>query len=419
MISGGAGMKCRSCRQPAVIEVRRHNAGFCHPCFVRHCRDQVARTVERLRHDRAGRPGAGGGVRGQGLPGPVGPPARPRATTPTACTSASGSATTAISPGTYARGYAARRGARLVEIDLPVDFGYDIPTGAAAARRAPCSACGLSKRHLFNQAAVDGGYDVRGDRAQPRRRGGRAVRQRAAVGPAPTWAGSIPCCRAATASPARSSRWSGWASGRRPPTASCKGIDYIVEECPMAAGNRHLGYKEALNGVEATSPGSKAASTSGSSTGSRPWSSPTAEQEREGLHPCPGCGAPTVSEVCAFCKLVERAGGHRTRGRADRPSDGPWRPGAAVSRPFEAGNGSCCSTARAAAIWCTLVGGGEFHTHAGPVNHDDLIGQRGRPGRPLDPGRALHRRAAHPRRGRAEDAPGRPGDLSRRISARS
>ena len=36
-----------------------------------------------------------------------------------------------------------------------------------------------------------------------------------------------------------------------------RGIDYIVEECPMAAGNRHLGYKEALNAVEARSPGTK------------------------------------------------------------------------------------------------------------------------------------------------------------------
>ena len=24
----------------------------------------------------------------------------------------------------------------------------------------PCSACGLSKRHLFDEAALDGGYDV-------------------------------------------------------------------------------------------------------------------------------------------------------------------------------------------------------------------------------------------------------------------
>ena len=31
---------------------------------------------------------------------------------------------------------------------------------AKATRRVPCSACGLSKRHLFDQAALDGGYDV-------------------------------------------------------------------------------------------------------------------------------------------------------------------------------------------------------------------------------------------------------------------
>ena len=37
-----------------------------------------------------------------------------------------------------------------------------------------------------------------------------------------------------------------------------RGIDYQVEECPMAAGNRHLGYKESLNGLEARSPGTKA-----------------------------------------------------------------------------------------------------------------------------------------------------------------
>ena len=49
--------------------------------------------------------------------------------------------------------------------------------------------------------------------------------------------------------------------GERETAAYCvlRGIDYIVEECPMAAGNRHLGYKEALNAIESTSPGSKAA----------------------------------------------------------------------------------------------------------------------------------------------------------------
>ena len=49
--------------------------------------------------------------------------------------------------------------------------------------------------------------------------------------------------------------------GEREMAAYCvlRGIDYQVEECPMAAGNRHLGYKELLNDLEDRSPGSKAA----------------------------------------------------------------------------------------------------------------------------------------------------------------
>src|SRR5690606_21032321 len=62
--------------------------------------------------------------------------------------------------GEHARAFAAERGARLVEVDLREEYGYDIPTGARAARRAPCSACGMSKRHIFDRVALDGGYDA-------------------------------------------------------------------------------------------------------------------------------------------------------------------------------------------------------------------------------------------------------------------
>ena len=45
--------------------------------------------------------------------------------------------------------------------------------------------------------------------------------------------------------------------GEREMAAYCvlRGIDYQVEECPMAVGNRHLGYKEMLNQLEERSPG--------------------------------------------------------------------------------------------------------------------------------------------------------------------
>ena len=38
-------MKCRVCKGPAVIDVRRHNAAFCKDHFVHHCDEQVRRAI--------------------------------------------------------------------------------------------------------------------------------------------------------------------------------------------------------------------------------------------------------------------------------------------------------------------------------------------------------------------------------------
>ena len=49
-------MKCRVCRGEAVIDIRRHNANFCAPHFLRHCEEQVAKTIGEFEmmepHDR-------------------------------------------------------------------------------------------------------------------------------------------------------------------------------------------------------------------------------------------------------------------------------------------------------------------------------------------------------------------------------
>lgn len=298
-------MKCRSCRAPAVIDIRRHNAGFCQGCFFKHCRDQVAKAIHSYEMINPGErvlvAVSGGkdslalwdllldlGYETDGLYIGL------------------GIGDYSDASGEYARQYAADRGVRLVQIDLPGDFGYDIPTGSRAAKRAPCSACGLSKRHLFNKAAVEGGYDVVAT--------GHNLDDEAAVlfGNVLRWDLAY-LGRQSPVLPAGE----GFARkvkplvrmGERETAAYCvlKGIDYIVEECPMAAGNRHLGYKEALNDIEETSPGSKAAFFFGFLDRVAPMVADTAAEEREGLHPCPGCGSPTVSELCAFCKLVDRA----------------------------------------------------------------------------------------------------------------
>jgi uncharacterized protein (TIGR00269 family) len=87
------------------------------------------------------------------------------------------------------------------------------------------------------------------------------------------------------------------------------GIDYIVEECPMAAGNRHLGYKNALNDVEERSPGSKAAFVFGFLERAHQHFTDEVDEARDELRPCSVCAAPTPGDVCAFCRMRARAVG--------------------------------------------------------------------------------------------------------------
>src|SRR5205085_4501282 len=51
VISGGSKniSKCKRCKAAAVIEIRRHNAAFCQPCFEHHFVEQVKRAVKSRR----------------------------------------------------------------------------------------------------------------------------------------------------------------------------------------------------------------------------------------------------------------------------------------------------------------------------------------------------------------------------------
>jgi uncharacterized protein (TIGR00269 family) len=123
-----------------------------------------------------------------------------------------------------------------------------------------------------------------------------------------------------------------------------RGIDYIVDECPMAEGNRHLRYKEALDSIEAASPGTKHAFYFEFLDKAADRFQPDVAQAQEGLRPCARCGSPTTTDVCAFCRLVERtahaepvpvellrAGRGRGRGRARRGAGGAAQSRAATS----------------------------------------------------------------------------------------
>lgn len=78
----------------------------------------------------------------------------------------------------------------------------------------------------------------------------------------------------------------------------------------MAVGNRHLGYKETLNALEARSPGTKASFYLTFLDNMAPLLAARRGEVVETLGRCECCGAPTTASRCAFCRIVERAAGH-------------------------------------------------------------------------------------------------------------
>lgn len=75
----------------------------------------------------------------------------------------------------------------------------------------------------------------------------------------------------------------------------------------MAAGNRHLRYKELLNEMEEQSPGAKANFYLQFVDQMLPLLGEVAEADRATVGECTRCGSPSTAEVCAFCRLAERA----------------------------------------------------------------------------------------------------------------
>jgi uncharacterized protein (TIGR00269 family) len=302
------GSKCRVCKEPAIIDLPRHNAHFCADHFLELCRRQVVKAIDKFdmvsKDDRILVAVSGGkdslavwdilldlGYHADGLYIGLG--------------IGDYSETSAE----YARAFASERNLKLIEISLRIDYGYDVPTAAKATKRVPCSACGISKRHLFDKAALDGGYTVLVT--------GHNMDDEAAVlfGNTLRWDVEY-LARQSPVLPARN----GFPKKVKPlirltereMAAWCivRGIDYLVDECPMALGNKHIAYKEVLNAIEQQSPGSKAAFYLNFLDNMAPLLAGGTAAATDSLLSCVSCGAPTTGDLCAFCRVADKARAH-------------------------------------------------------------------------------------------------------------
>lgn len=314
-------MKCKVCRGHAVVDVRRHNAAFCKDHFIKHIRDQVARTIKEF--------------------GMVSPGDRLLVAVSGGKDSLAawdvlldlGHDATGFYLDLGIGGYSTRskeaaiafadgRDAKLIVRSLSEEHGYTVPELAKLTRRVPCSGCGLNKRYEFNRVALEEGFDILVT--------GHNLDDEVATlfGNVLHWNTDM----LARQAPVLEERIFGQGEEARTVLirkvkplvriaeremaayALLKGIDYIVEECPMVGGNTQRRYKEAMTLIEEQSPGTKQQMYFGFlKRAAHRFEDASGDAE---LVPCVDCGAvtPAVTEGearCAFCKTKALA--HRRR----------------------------------------------------------------------------------------------------------
>jgi uncharacterized protein (TIGR00269 family) len=295
-------VKCRKCGGSAVLELRRHNAAFCAEDFQEFFRNQVREAIRRHRmftpdeHVLVAVSGGkdslalwdvllGEGYRTTGLYLDL------------------GIFDYSVASRGKCEAFAAARGARLLVRRVADEVGAPVPVIKQVTRRPPCSGCGLSKRYLMNRVALDEGLPVVAT--------GHNLDDEAATlfGSVMHWqTDALP-----RQSPALPSTHPKLVRRVKPlyrlseretaAYAFLHRIDYIVEECPFAAGATSIAHKEILNRMEDASPGAKHNFLFGFLEKARPAFE---RAEAVTLNECARCGQVTTGTVCAFCKLADQ-----------------------------------------------------------------------------------------------------------------
>ncbi|HZW03705.1 MAG TPA: ATP-binding protein [Anaerolineaceae bacterium] len=209
------------------------------------------------------------------------------------------------------RQFAGERNLHLQVVSVEQSYGATIPHLAWKSRRGrgrPCAVCGLSKRHILNQAAREGGYDVLVT--------AHNLDDEVAVLFGNTMSWQVDQLN--RQSPVLEGSEDGFVRKAKPfcrfyerETAAytlLRGIEYIEEECPFSVGSKQLAYKDLLNRLEEEHPGMKLSFYVNFLNAKRQgvFTPGAGEAAAIELKPCPVCGSPTTNDgPCAFCKTVQ------------------------------------------------------------------------------------------------------------------
>ncbi|GIW45385.1 MAG: hypothetical protein KatS3mg077_2667 [Candidatus Binatia bacterium] len=208
--------------------------------------------------------------------------------------------------------FARERGLDLHVVDF-TDQGHAIPEVVGLTRRPACSACGTAKRHYFDRIASELGLPVVAT--------GHNLDDEAArlLGNVLRWDMNYLARQSPVLLPSHEKfvrkvkplfRLSEYETAVY---AFMRKIDYVIDECPNAAGASQLLYKDVLQRLEAEMPGTKQSFVLEYYRKARPV---LFHEEIEAPTTCNRCGLPSHRPVCRFCSLLEEVEIKRQRPHA-------------------------------------------------------------------------------------------------------
>ncbi|MGB9920717.1 MAG: TIGR00269 family protein [Moorellales bacterium] len=311
-------MLCKVCRAKATVELRQHRAAYCNSCYVEYFLKQVRRNIhsqKMFRPDERILVVVSGGKDSLSLWDAL---------------LRLGYRVSALyidlGIGEYSRrslekcrAFAGERSAEFRAVSVQEEFGFSVPELARRTRRVACAVCGRIKRYLFNRLALEGGFAAVAT--------GHNLDDEAAalLGNLLHWQTGY----LARQQPHLPSTHPGLVRKVKPlytltereclAYALIRRISYLPEECPYAEGATSITYKEALNHLEAAAPGTKLAFFKGFLKHKGLFAE---EEAGVKLRECVRCGQVTTEEVCAVCRLVERAQANAAREAAKEAEPG-------------------------------------------------------------------------------------------------
>ncbi len=301
-------MKCKVCKETAVVSLRSHHTGFCASCYLEFFRRQVERGIRAHKlftHDDRILVALSGGKdslalmlelsrQGYTVTGLHIDLAIPLQGSAEPCGEGQG-----------ARGVVERfckaHNIPLIVKEMATE-GLAIPRVKACLKRPICSACGKIKRYYFNKTAMDGGFTalatghnlddevarlfsntIRWDRAYLSDQGPCL----------PAEAGFIkkvkPLWRLTEFETAN--------------YAFLMGIEHHYAPCPYSQGASFTCYKHLWQGLEEVMPGRKLDFYQGFLERGRPVFARHEAEEAPPLNKCAVCEYPTSADICGVCRI--------------------------------------------------------------------------------------------------------------------